>query len=172
MTTCHSKLEWREIPGYEGLYEVSNNGLVRSLRRGKIMSTNNESSTRYAKVSLYKEGKEKQVTVHRLVLLAFKGEPPEGKTSINHINGNKRNNDVNNLEWSNAKENGLHAYATGLNGGRGTKVTLTHEETQATFSFSSMKKASIFMGKHGGYLADVKRRGTAPNEKEWSVAFV
>jgi hypothetical protein len=114
---------WKDIKGYEGLYQVSNLGRVRSLDRyvrhkkigsirllkGKIMSPTVSSSTGYLVTTLYNKGKGKQVTIHRLVAEAFIPNPIE-KTEINHINGIRDDDRVENLEWVNRSENQLHAY--------------------------------------------------------------
>lgn len=99
---------WKEIEGYEGLYQVSNFGNVRSLnyhRTGqtKVLSQS-ENSMGYLKVNLYKNGKVKTVGVHRLVAEAFIpnwfGEP-----EVNHRDENPKNNHIDNLEWCDRKYN-------------------------------------------------------------------
>ena len=101
--------EWRDIKGYEGRYQVSNLGRVRSLRdnhgnyREKIRATilNKEG---YNYISLYKEGKIKMCLVHRLVAEAFIDNPNNYK-EVNHKDENKQNNSVSNLEWCTAEYN-------------------------------------------------------------------
>lgn len=99
-------IEWKPISGYEGLYEVSNTGLVKSLPRHgtwskepRIMigSVDNHG---YPQVTLHKEGKSRTAKVHRLVAETFL-QNPFGLKEINHIDENKLNNDVSNLEWCN-----------------------------------------------------------------------
>lgn len=95
---------WKDIAGYEGLYQVSNMGRVKSLQstkmhdRVKILSPVCADG-RYLRVSLYKDKKSKYFQVHRLVASAFL-ENPKDKTQVNHINGDKTNNCVDNLEWA------------------------------------------------------------------------
>lgn len=117
-------LEWRDIKGYEGLYQVSNAGDIKSLRKLKyngsgmffqkemILSQTN-TSTGYKKVELTKEGKRKSHRVHRLVAEAFIPNI-ENKPYINHIDGNPINNKIENLEWVTQKENVNHAIDIGL----------------------------------------------------------
>ena len=110
-------IEWRPVKGYEGLYEVSNLGQVRSLNYNhtgevKILKLSKYKSG-YLKVSLHKNGKQYQKTVHRLVAQAFIPNPGD-KTEVNHIDGEKQNNTVDNLEWVTASENTKHAWKTGL----------------------------------------------------------
>ena len=107
------KEEWKPIKGYEGLYEVSNMGRVKSLHYGKerIMSTPDDSSG-YKRVKLTKQiTKGKQV--HRLVAEAFIPNPMN-LLVVNHLDGDKHNNCVSNLEWCSNKENTNHAIKTGL----------------------------------------------------------
>lgn len=117
---------WKEIPGYEGLYEVSDFGRIRSLDhvvpckgnktrlvKGKLKENLPVSRTGYHITTLSKENKTMTYTVHQLVALAF--IPGFVKsTHLNHIDGIKTNNKLENLEISNPSHNGLHAYRTGL----------------------------------------------------------
>lgn len=99
---------WKPICGFEGLYEISNFGRIKSLnynhtKKEKILSQikNNKG---YLYVDLYKNGKEKNCRVHRLVANAFI-ENPSNLPMVNHIDENKENNVVENLEWCDAKYN-------------------------------------------------------------------
>lgn len=120
---------WKPVPDYEGLYEVSNYGNVKRLARERIITNgiskplsekllkNFTGKFGYSHVNLYKNKKLKQHRVHRIVMLAFT-HMPNNKTSFNHIDGNKSNNKLSNLEWCTQKENTIHAYKTGLAKGR------------------------------------------------------
>ena len=101
--------KWLPIKGYEGLYEVSNYGRVRSLnyrRRGvrKVLKCYARLGY-YIKVSLVKDGVRKYYRVHRLVAQAFLPQPMEGQTQVEHINTDKRDNRVQNLRWVSPKGN-------------------------------------------------------------------
>ena len=115
---------WKDIEGYEGLYQVSNLGRVRSLDRksrnrngeillkGKVLKCYT-SSHGYPTATLSKNGIRKKIAVHILVGKAFIPNN-ENKPEINHIDGNKSNNVVTNLEWVTYSENLIHAWRTGL----------------------------------------------------------
>ena len=98
---------WKDIEGYEGLYEVSNYGRVKSLGNGKSTNKNNckerilkprKNRYGYLQVGLYKEGKVKRPCIHRLVAEAFIPNT-ENLEQVNHIDEDKTNNCVENLEW-------------------------------------------------------------------------
>lgn len=98
---------WKQIKNYEGLYEVSNMGRVRSLPRkttkGKIISPNVKKNG-YLTVSLFKDGKQNYKLIHRLVAEAFI-DNPENKSYIDHVNTIKNDNRAENLRWVTQKEN-------------------------------------------------------------------
>lgn len=102
---------WESVNGYEGLYEVSNLGRVRSLKRTTTHGVVLKQMMRYGymHVCLSKEGKPSTKRVHRLVAEAFIANPM-GKPVVNHIDGDKANNAVSNLEWATNSENELHSY--------------------------------------------------------------
>ena len=109
---------WKDIQGYEGKYQVSNTGLVRSMNFNHItglVKTIAQKTDRYGYkvVQLHNNGERKHITVHRLVAKTF--IPNENKLpQINHIDGNKSNNSVLNLEWCTGKENMEHGRKNGL----------------------------------------------------------
>jgi len=119
------KEEWKPIKRYETLYEISSFGRVKSkdrftrngtsggyIRKGKILKLGSNPAG-YAIIGLHKNNKQKFFPVHRLVAQAFIPNP-ENKPQINHIDGNKRNNNICNLEWATRSENMKHAVKTGL----------------------------------------------------------
>jgi hypothetical protein len=101
---------WREIIGYEGIYQVSNLGNV---KHNDFMMKPFAGKHGYLSVSLFKNKKRKDHRVHRLVITCFL-DNTEHKEYINHLDGNKKNNKLENLKWVTASENTQHAYDTGL----------------------------------------------------------
>lgn len=116
---------WKDIKGYEGIYQVSNIGRIRSLDRINIYKNGTKRFEKgkvkalvknklgYVQIILNKENKKSSRRVHRLVAQAFI-ENPNKYEEINHIDGNKLNNNVTNLEWCNRKQNVRHAINNGL----------------------------------------------------------
>lgn len=119
---------WRPVKGYEGKYEVSNMGRVRSLtfnksNKSRILKCGTSSTHSYYKVSLCKDGVPCVFRVHRLVAEAFVPNP-ENKPVVNHINENTHDNRASNLNWMTIAEN--------LNwGGARTRQALAHKGTPA-----------------------------------------
>lgn len=118
------KKQWKPIQGYEGHYEISNYGDVKSLGRfvnrkcggywhKERILKKTKTTTGYWKVELQVSGKRKSLRVHRLVAEAFIPNP-DNKPNINHKDGNPLNNFVGNLEWCTQRENVIHAIETGL----------------------------------------------------------
>lgn len=118
---------WKDIKGYEGIYQVSNLGRIKSLERNiktkrynkngltikeKILKPVNN-SWGYQVVVLFKNSNRNPQFIHRIVCNNFI-ENPLNKPEVNHIDGNKKNNNVNNLEWCTSHENGIHAWKIGL----------------------------------------------------------
>lgn len=102
---------WKEIPDYEGIYEVNNIGQIRNSTNGKILKQQ-ENPLGYKFVNLSKKGNAKKQRVHRLVALCFL-ENPEDKPFINHLDSNPRNNHLDNLQWCTQSENIQYAYDHG-----------------------------------------------------------
>jgi len=107
----NTNTEWKDIPEYNSLYEVSTEGNIRSKKSGKILRPYVRHG--YACVSLCKKSKVKKFAVHRVVATVFIPNP-ESKPQVNHINGDKLINTAVNLEWVTCSENHKHAYTLGL----------------------------------------------------------
>ena len=143
--------EWKDIPGYEGLYEVSNMGNVRNVRRNKLLRLS-KTNNRYIRVSLCKNGIKTGLTVHRLVAEAFIPNP-DNLPEVNHKDEDKSNNSVENLEWCDAKYN-IH-YGT-----RSDKVKKTQIKNGYWFGLDRKEYRNIYKQYIG-----VKRRRECDIEK-------
>jgi hypothetical protein len=110
LNITHNEITYKPIQGYEGIYWVSDKGVIRNSRQELKTYKNNGG---YECIKLTKERARGNFTVHRLVAIHF--IPTENyELEVNHINGNKYNNSVNNLEWVTSSENKLHALRTGI----------------------------------------------------------
>lgn len=154
---------WKDIPGYEGLYQVSDRGRVKSIARkisnGYAMVDRperlllpNTLAKGYFQVTLYNVISRKCFQVHRLVAMAFIPNP-QGYPQINHINGNKQDNRKENLEWCDNRQNQLHAWKIGLQrphfsggGAPKKKVALLREDGSVERVFDSIRAAASFFG--------------------------
>lgn len=111
---------WKDINGYEGIYQISSHGRIKSLlfKNGTVCKEKEkllrptDNGRGYLLIRLCKEGVQKNFYIHRLVAEAFV-EKIEGKNEINHIDGYKKNNNADNLEWCNRSGNLKHSYKLG-----------------------------------------------------------
>lgn len=105
--------EWRDIEGYEGLYRVSNLGRVKNIKFNRIL-TGSQNTWGYLAVSLCKNGKGRSFSIHSLVIRSFVGKAPIQENGIpydcHHKDGNKRNNNLSNLEYVTKSENIAHSH--------------------------------------------------------------
>lgn len=146
---------WKDIQDYEGLYQVSNLGNIKSLHFGakanhpnwKLQQEKNLkpriATSGYYRVELYKSHTKKYFYVHRLVATAFIANP-QNKTEVNHIDGNKLNNHIENLEWNTKSENIRHSFKTGLHvspmqGRKGSKSPFSKPVIQYDLSGNFVK---------------------------------
>ena len=108
---------WKPIIGYENLYQVSNLGKIKSLKRNIILKPSHNRKG-YLQIILYKNKNKKVGRIHRLVAEAFIPNPLN-KPQVNHIDGNKANNCIYNLEWCTNSENQKHAFKNNLQTNKG-----------------------------------------------------
>ena len=180
--------QWRDIPGFEGLYQASNTGLIRSAP-GKVTSSKrfshrvwktrvlkhkykNANGRRDAAVTLWKDGKCKDYLVSRLVAMTWV-EGYEPGLTVNHIDGNPQNNNCSNLEWITLSENIRKGFADGLFANCQHPIHLVCDE--CTLVFESMAAASRFLGRNSGYVSNtlkVNRPITAADGKQYTIKEV
>lgn len=118
-----------DVKGYEGLYLISRDGDIYSKHRGKYLKPY-LNPCGYLGVKLCKNGKNTSLSVHRILASTY-SSPVEGRTEVNHIDGNKLNNSLDNLEWCTRSENMRHAHKVGLvdlKGDKGPNAKLTEEQ--------------------------------------------
>jgi len=118
--------QWKDIPDFEGFYQASNFGRIRSLDqivecrngatrqcKGKVMKLSLD-RIGYQRIGLSKQRKDYPSKVHKLIMLAFVGERSDSKIQVNHIDGDKANNNLSNLEYCSHSHNMRHASVNGL----------------------------------------------------------
>lgn len=175
------KEQWAPIKGYEGLYEVSTNGRVRSVDRIVIRKTDGAQCHRkgvvlglrqtpgfYPVVCLCKNGKTKNSLVHRLVAQAFVPNP-NNFPQVNHKDGDKKNCVVDNLEWVTVSDNVQHAIKTGLRNDSWRRKPVVCVETGEEFaSVSIAAEKSRNSSNYGSKLvAACKERWRLFDDKHW-----
>ncbi len=102
------------LPEIKDYYAITDEGKVYSDNSG-LMKTRNKGNTEYQIINfMRKDGTKKTYRLHRLVLMAFNPVKDMDKLEVNHIDGNKKNNNLSNLEWCTPSENQRHAFNTGL----------------------------------------------------------
>lgn len=156
ITTIIMKEVWKKIKGYEGMYEVSNLGRVKSFQRkkreGRQLSPHDNGG--YLFVTLSQNGFSKVCSVHRLVAIAFIPNP-KNKPQINHKNFQTGDNYTDNLEWCTASENIQHSLKYGKKGKRVRQIL----NGQIIRVFKSITLAAVFVNKTKQAISLVCRGG-------------
>lgn len=177
---------WKDIKDYEGAYQVSNFGRVKSLDRavnsrygGKrkvegVLLKFIPDKDNYSKVNLKKNQKGKRYFVHRLVAAAFI-DNKENKPQVNHINGLKKDNNIKNLEWVTLSENRRHAYDTGLQSGinrRGEKNNFSKVTKNQVIEIRSTYKKGVVTYKELSEKFNISSTGIGSIIKRRSWAWL
>lgn len=148
--------QMKEIPGYEGLYAISSQGDVFSVKRGKMLKQS-LNTPGYFFVCLYKDGMRKHLLTHRLVATTFLPNDKNNKF-VDHVDGNTTNNNVINLRWCNYSQN-------------------TCNSKKTTRTCSSLYKGVSLVKSSGKWRVSVsengkrKNRGHFENEKDAAIAY-
>jgi len=103
--------EWKDIEGYEGIYAVSSWGRVRDLRNGHFYLNDIYTRRDYVKIQLFNNGSSKAFYAHRLVANAFLKDRLSNQKIVNHKNGIRSDNHIENLEWCDYAHNTIHTFA-------------------------------------------------------------
>ena len=154
---------WKDIDGFDGYYRVSNTGKVMSVGgmcgraiRKPMLRKAHISHDGYMIIRLVRGNKDITTRVHRLVAEAFL-ENVDGKDTVNHIDGNKKNNCVDNLEWADRSEQMYHAYRLGLKppmkGTHNSQAKLTDAdvaEIKRTYKRNSKEFGTVALGRKYG----------------------
>lgn len=164
---------WKDIPSYEHLYQVSDRGQIRTVPGKTTVTVRNGTTYErkwqgrtlkqktdkggYKRVTLWKSRAGKQFLVHRLVCLAFHPNP-DNLPDVNHIDGNPSNNDAENLEWITPQGNLMHAYEHKLNNAA-MPIVLRDPPTGQIRYFYSRSEACRFLGRCPEYIGDALERG-------------
>lgn len=167
------KEQWKmiKISGFENLYEISNNGKVRYIITKKIRH-NNIDKDGYYYMCLYNHGKYKTVRVSRLVAQAFIPNP-NNLPQVNHINGIKTDNRMENLEWCSAQQNTLHAIANGLrpiNYPHSPRKVDQIQNGKIIATYSSVKKAAQTFNVSSSAICDSCKHGWKTKGYNWQYS--
>lgn len=163
---------WKKVQDYEN-YEISTQGRVMNTRRNKLL-TPNKNTWGYLGVFLYKNGIGKRHQIHRLVAQAFLETPLE-KNEVNHIDGDKTNNYITNLEWVTRSENMKHAHQNNLmdiskaykmsSKTQGTKLTVFDKKTGIKKMFKNGAEASKYFGHSLSYFSKLITKQNGVNRR-------
>lgn len=163
--------QWNDIPGYEGLYEASTLGKIRT-KEGKatytkkhgvrhwesrVLKGRGENLTPGYRVSLWKNGEAKDWLTARLIAITFIGVPESGMT-VNHKDGNRHNNSLGNLEWLTRADNIRHGFEHGMYPQK--MVILSSTDKTDVQAYRSMALAGMSIGRNHGYINNCIKKGS------------
>lgn len=161
---------WKPVVGFENLYQVSDFGRVKRIPlKFKIVGVKNRRETMlrpeinkwgYAAVSLSYGKVKKMKTVHRVLMEAHVPNP-ENKRCINHLDGNKLNNNIDNLEWCTHSENSMHASRMGKMRGNQSQLGMINEKSKLSKPIVQLEISGSFV-KFWPSIAEARRSGFCP----------
>lgn len=164
---------WKDIPNYEGLYQASNLGRIKSVDGKKTFSklhgervwkerilkpkSCRDFNICGYRVSLWKDGKHKDYLVARLVCATWHENLIDTKMTVNHKDGNRLNNKIENLEWLSLSDNIRHGFENNLY--KQDKTILISQKSGEKFEFRSKSLASQFLKRNSGYISNTIQKG-------------
>lgn len=161
--------EWKDVYGFDG-YQVSSLGRVRTYNKITISNLHGErhwkdrilkqkisKKDNCSRVELWKNGKHFTVLVHRLVAKAFLGIPTNEDMNVNHKDGNRQNNTVENLEWLSRADNIRHGFVNGFY--HSQKPCVLVDKNSKEIAFRSLSEASNYLNRSNGYVSNCVKNG-------------
>lgn len=161
---------WKDIPNYEGIYEASNYGRIRTCngkttysvlhgeRKWKQRILKYKKGESGYRVTLWKDKKPKDYLVARLICTTFLENLIDTKMTVNHKDGNRLNNNINNLEWLSLADNIRHGFQNNLYHTQ-YNTKLISKKDGSEFVFNSMSEASKFLKRNSGYISNIILNG-------------
>ena len=175
--------EWRDIKNYPG-YQVSNLGRVKTHNKtsNTSMHQNRHWKNRILcfkkckenignRVDLWKDGKPHTFLVHRLVATTFLEDLIDTDMTVNHKDGNRYNNNVENLEWLSLKSNIIHAFENDLQTTQ-KHIVITNTKTGAKAKFRSMAQAGMFFENNHGFISGLLKRNKNVFERHGTTYLI
>ena len=164
------KPKWKDIVGYENEYQINQFGEIRTLKdspklkKYDVLKPQISKRNGYVYQMLYKKGKEKLLRVHRLVAMAFLPNP-NNLPQVNHKDGNKQNNSVDNLEWCEQSDNMKHAYKNGLQ-------IPSENQRKAIINTNKLKQKKVCQIKDGEVINTFSGISEASRQTKTSISCI
>ena len=164
-----NKERWKDIPGYKGIYQASTSGRIRTTEgkvtyterhgvrhwKSRILKTRGKQESGY-RVCLWKDGKPKDWLTARLIATTFLGMP-DLEMTVNHKDGNRFNNNIENLEWLSLADNIRHGFDAGLYSSNEKAVAII-DDNGKRYEFKSLAEADRYLGRRTGYVSGCKSK--------------